>query len=64
MGFKILIAVRKAIFALYIKPVSPKNVTLLTPSFTPIAPKFLNSLANIDSKPYKVFAVILKFSFI
>jgi len=61
MGFKILMAVRKAIFALYIKPLSPKKVTLLTPGTTSCAPKFLSSVASTSSNPNIVVATILKF---
>ena len=60
MGFKIRTAVLKAIFALYIKPLSPLKETLLTASFTSCAPKFFNSSASTPSKPKSVVAVILK----
>ena len=64
IGFKIRIAVLKAIFALYIKPSSPLKETLLIDSCTSFAPKFINSSAKTPSKPNMVVATILKSLFI
>ena len=58
MGFKILIAVRQAKLALYIKPKSPSKDTLRTPGVTAEAPSSLNSLANSSSNPKRVLASI------
>ncbi len=64
MGFKILTAVRKAMFALYKKPLSPLKDTLRTLSLTSFAPSLFSSFAKTPSKPKSVVATILKSLFI
>ena len=55
-ALRILSAVLRLRFALYIKPLSPLKLTALFIGFTFCAPIFLSSSANISSKPNMVFA--------